>query len=136
MHAGTSTPTAIGRASGWHTIEINGHDIEEIDRAFAEAVATTGRPTMIVARTIKGYGASETANVEASTAAAQGPEKAIHELGDVPPITWTWPSRRHRCAAQVPIRSLGASPRLRTGRRSGTTRWRSGKAGGRRAPAW
>jgi transketolase len=75
------------KASGWHTIEINGHDIEEIDRAFAEAVATTGRPTMIVARTIKGYGASETANVEGKHGQPlKDPEKAIHELGDVPPI--------------------------------------------------
>jgi transketolase len=75
------------QASGWHTIEINGHEIEEIDRAFAEAVATTGRPTMIVARTVKGYGASETANVEGKHGQPlKDPEKAIHELGDVPPI--------------------------------------------------
>ena len=51
-------------ASGWHAIEIDGHDIAEIDRAFTEARETKGRPTMIVARTIKGQGASETANVE------------------------------------------------------------------------
>jgi transketolase len=74
-------------ASGWHAIEIDGHDIEEIDRAYTEAAATTGRPTMIVARTIKGYGASETANVEGKHGQPlKDPQKAIHELGDVPPI--------------------------------------------------
>ena len=46
------------RASNWHTIEIDGHDIEAIDRAFSEAEATPDKPTMILARTIKGYGAT------------------------------------------------------------------------------
>jgi transketolase len=74
-------------AGGWHTIEIDGHDIAEIDRAFTEAQDTKGRPTMIVARTIKGYGATETANVEGKHGQPlKDPEKAIQELGDVP---WT-----------------------------------------------
>jgi transketolase len=74
-------------AGGWHAIEIDGHDITEIDRAFTEATATTGRPTMIVARTVKGQGASETANVEGKHGQPlKDPEKAIHELGDLPPI--------------------------------------------------
>jgi transketolase len=46
------------RAFGWHTIEIDGHDIGAILDAFAEARKTTGRPTMIVARTLKGKGIS------------------------------------------------------------------------------
>jgi transketolase len=75
------------QASGWHTIEIDGHDIPEIDRAFAEAEATTGRPTMIVARTIKGYGASETADKEGKHGQPlKDPEKAIEELGNVGPV--------------------------------------------------
>src|SRR4051794_10553116 len=41
------------RAFGWNAIEINGHDVEEIDAAYREAESTTGRPTAIVARTIK-----------------------------------------------------------------------------------
>ncbi len=75
------------QASGWHTIEIDGHDVAEIDRAYAEAEATSGQPTMVIARTIKGYGATETANVEGKHGQPlKDPEKAIHELGDVPPI--------------------------------------------------
>jgi transketolase len=74
-------------ASGWAAIEVDGHDIAAVDRAFTEAVATKGRPTMIVARTIKGYGATETANVEGKHGQPlKDPEKAIHELGDVSPV--------------------------------------------------
>jgi transketolase len=74
-------------ASGWQALEIDGHDIEAIDQAFTQAVATTDRPTMIVARTIKGYGASETANVEGKHGQPlKDPDKAIEELGNVPPI--------------------------------------------------
>ena len=32
------------RANGWHAIEIDGHDVEEIDGAFAEAIAHRGSP--------------------------------------------------------------------------------------------
>ncbi|HET9123625.1 MAG TPA: transketolase [Solirubrobacteraceae bacterium] len=74
-------------ASGWKAIEIDGHDIEAIDAAYGEAVATTDRPTMIVARTVKGQGASETANVEGKHGQPlKDPDKAIEELGKVGPI--------------------------------------------------
>ncbi len=43
---------------GWHCIEINGHDLVQIQKAFEEARLTPGRPTAIVARTIKGKGVS------------------------------------------------------------------------------
>ncbi|MCU1273257.1 MAG: Transketolase [Bryobacterales bacterium] len=46
------------RAFGWHTIEIDGHDIPTLQSAFAEAAATKGKPTAIVANTIKGKGVS------------------------------------------------------------------------------
>jgi transketolase len=45
-------------AFGWHTISIDGHDVGAILGALAEARRTTGRPTMIVAKTIKGKGVS------------------------------------------------------------------------------
>jgi transketolase len=47
-------------AFGWHAIVIDGHDIEAILKALADARATKGRPTMIVAKTIKGKGISFT----------------------------------------------------------------------------
>ena len=46
------------RAFGWHTIEIDGNDIPAVQAAFAEAAATKGKPTAIVANTIKGKGVS------------------------------------------------------------------------------
>ncbi|NLI93426.1 MAG: transketolase [Peptococcaceae bacterium] len=43
---------------GWHTIEIDGHDYEQIYNAFAEAIAFKDGPTAIIAHTIKGKGVS------------------------------------------------------------------------------
>jgi transketolase len=81
-----SSYTDRAKASNWHTIEVDGHDIEAVDKAFAEAVATTDKPVMIAARTIKGYGATETANVEGKHGQPlKDPDKAIDELGNVGP---------------------------------------------------
>ena len=46
------------RAFGWHTIDIDGHDQDAVFRAYDEALRTRGRPTAIVAHTIKGKGVS------------------------------------------------------------------------------
>ena len=46
------------RAFGWHTLEIDGHDIPAIQKALAQAEAAKGKPTCIVAHTIKGKGVS------------------------------------------------------------------------------
>ena len=46
------------RAFGWHTLEIDGHDFTAIQGALREADATKGKPTCIVAHTVKGKGVS------------------------------------------------------------------------------
>lgn len=46
------------QAFGWNTIEIDGHDMAAIVRALDEAEAFKGKPTVILARTIKGKGVS------------------------------------------------------------------------------
>ena len=46
------------RAFGWHTLAVDGHDVPALLEALDEARQTRGRPTMIVARTIKGKGIS------------------------------------------------------------------------------
>ena len=46
------------KAFDWHTIVVDGHDVTALLNAFAEARATKGRPTMILARTLKGKGLS------------------------------------------------------------------------------
>lgn len=46
------------RAFNWNVVEIDGHDLNQIDAAFAAADACKGRPTLIYANTIKGKGCS------------------------------------------------------------------------------
>ena len=45
-------------AFGWHVIKIHGHNFEEILAAYAEAKTVKGKPTMILAKTVKGKGVS------------------------------------------------------------------------------
>jgi transketolase len=71
------------RAFGWHAIEVDGHDVEAIDRAYDEAISV-GRPTAIVARTIKGKGVKEVENKNGwHGKALDHPDEAIAELGGV-----------------------------------------------------
>lgn len=51
-------PVGKFEAFGWHTIEIDGHDIPVIMDAIAEAKSVQGQPTIIIANTIKGKGVS------------------------------------------------------------------------------
>jgi transketolase len=75
---------ARARASGWHAIEIDGHDVAAIDAAYEEAERTTDRPTMILARTEKGHGVAEVANKNGFHGKPlPHPEAAIAELGGV-----------------------------------------------------
>jgi transketolase len=46
------------RAFGWNVLEINGHNISEISSAFQKAKSSKGKPTLILAKTIKGKGVS------------------------------------------------------------------------------
>ncbi|MBE6834778.1 MAG: transketolase [Ruminococcaceae bacterium] len=45
-------------AFGWNAVEIDGHDFDQIEKAFNEAKACKGKPTCIVAKTVKGKGVS------------------------------------------------------------------------------
>ena len=46
------------RAFGWHVIELDGHDIEALLKGFDEAHRVKGRPTILIAKTVKGKGVS------------------------------------------------------------------------------
>lgn len=46
------------RAFGWHVIEVDGNDIEALLKALAEAKETKGKPTILIAHTVKGKGVS------------------------------------------------------------------------------
>ena len=70
------------KAFGWHTVEVDGHDVEAVDRAYGEAESTTGQPVVILARTLKGKGV---ASVEDREGLHGKPlpdtDEAIAELG-------------------------------------------------------
>jgi transketolase len=73
---------ARARAFGWHAIAIDGHDVEAIDRAYAEAVATAGKPTVVLARTIKGKGVRAVEDVNGFHGKPlDDPDEAVAELG-------------------------------------------------------
>lgn len=80
------------RAFGWHAIEIDGHDAGAIDEAYAEALATTDRPTAILARTEKGHGVAAVANRNGFHGKPLAdPEAAIAELGGIRTISVSVP---------------------------------------------
>jgi transketolase len=79
---------ARAEAFGWHAIEIDGHDVEAIDAAYAEAAATSGKPTVVLARTIKGKGVKAVENEEGwHGKPLDDPDAAIEELGGLRNIT-------------------------------------------------
>jgi transketolase len=73
------------RSFGWHAIEIDGHDVEQIDAAYREA-ESTAKPTAVVARTIKGKGYSKVEDQGGWHGKAVA-EEAVEELGGLRNIT-------------------------------------------------
>jgi transketolase len=74
------------RAFGWHVINIDGHDFEQIINAIEEAKNTKGKPTIIIAKTVKGKGVSFMENQYEWHGKAPSEEeavKALEELGGV-----------------------------------------------------
>ena len=72
------------RVFGWNVLEINGHDFEEILDAFAKARECKGKPTMIVAKTVKGKGVSfmeDNAGWHGKAPNDEETEQAVAELG-------------------------------------------------------
>jgi transketolase len=64
------------RAFGWHAIVIDGHNLDAILDAYTEARARKGQPTMILAKTFKGYGISFAQDKEGWHGKALKPEEA------------------------------------------------------------
>lgn len=71
------------KAFGWNVIKANGHDFIELNNALDEAKVTKGKPTMIIAKTIKGKGVSFMENQVGWHGVApkkEEAEKALEEL--------------------------------------------------------
>ncbi|MFJ4206335.1 transketolase [Streptomyces sviceus] len=72
------------QAFGWHTVEVDGHDVDAIDRAYGEAASTKGQPTAILARTLKGKGVADVEDREGLHGKPlKNADDAIEELGGV-----------------------------------------------------
>jgi transketolase len=70
------------RSFGWKAFAIDGHDVEAIDEAYASAIATVGRPSVIIARTRKGKGVAAVEDKPSwHGKVLPDPEAAIAELG-------------------------------------------------------
>ncbi len=96
------------KAFGWHAIEIDGHDVDAIDRAFGDATAQQKQPTVIVARTVKGKGVKEVENKPGwHGKALDNPEQAIAELGGerniVVDVAKPEPGERHTFDVDGPL---------------------------------
>lgn len=71
-------------AFGWHVITIDGNNLEEVIKAIEEAKNTKGKPTMILAKTVKGKGVSFMENVASwhgTTPSKEQCEQALEEIG-------------------------------------------------------
>ena len=66
--------TARFRASGWHTIEVDGHDHDAIDRALAQACAAD-RPVLLACKTVIAKGAPTKAGTAGAHGAPLGPDE-------------------------------------------------------------
>jgi transketolase len=76
------------KAFAWNTVKINGHNIEEILAAFKKR-REKGRPTVILAKTIKGKGVSFVENINGwhgKPLNKEDCEKALQEIGPMPEI--------------------------------------------------
>jgi transketolase len=110
------------RSFGWKTFSIDGHDVEEIDEAYAAAVETTSRPSLIVARTLKGKGVAAVEDQPGwHGKVLPDADAAVAELGGrrhirikAPPRSADPPARSYRTTTPVlPAYELGTEKATR-----------------------
>ena len=71
------------QAFGWHVIEVDGHDLARLIDAFEQAKSVKGKPTVIIAHTVKGKGVSFMENnidFHGKAPTAEEVEMALKEL--------------------------------------------------------
>jgi transketolase len=82
------------KAFGWPVLDIDGHDITQIDKALDQAESLKGRPTFIVAHTVKGKGVSFMENEPEWHGKAPKPAEAIRGIREIvgePVPSWVDP---------------------------------------------
>ena len=73
------------RSFGWDVLEVDGHDVDQLYQAFLQCIEAQKKPTVIIARTIKGKGVSFMENKAYWHGVAPSTEeltRALHELGE------------------------------------------------------
>jgi transketolase len=125
---GWDTAAYVRRAEafGWRALEIDGHDVQQIDHAYEQALAGDGQPVAIIARTVKGKGVSAVENRNGFHGKPLAdPEAAIRELGGrrdliVRPSVPTHGAAPHRFAtATAPAASWKVGDKVATRRAFG-----------------
>lgn len=129
---GQSGPTMIGHrvhdyvqrveSFGWKTVTIDGHDLAQVQRAYKVALITKGRPTMIIAKTVKGKGVSFLENrqgwhgkalnekqLKQALEEIGAPKKNIRGVLAKPRVQSPWFSKRRPMGKRTNVNSL--SPR-------------------------
>ncbi len=71
------------RAFGWHAIEVDGHSFPALFAAIAEAHQVQGKPTVIIAHTVKGKGVSFMENNPAFHGRAPNAEQLAQALREI-----------------------------------------------------
>jgi transketolase len=95
---------------GWPVVEIDGHSMAQIEKALEQAEATKGRPTLIVAHTVKGKGVSFMENNPEWHGKAPKPAEAVAAIREILGITepaWEDYLRTDRTTAAL-VDELGA----------------------------
>jgi transketolase len=113
----TTAYAARARAFGWRPIVVDGHDVEAIDAAYAQALEYDGRPVAIFARTVKGKGVAAIENRNGFHGKPLAdPDAAIAELGGardlvvaprLPSATGTRGPLQRRAPVRLPSWPLG-----------------------------
>ena len=91
----TAVYEARAKAFGWNAIVIDGHDYDQINQAYSQALQTQGSPTLIIAKTIKGKGVSFLENKEGWHGKALSEEQEEQALNELHPVrSMTFPVQK------------------------------------------
>jgi len=71
------------KAFGWNVISIDGHDFKQVDNAYVQAKQCKDKPTIIIAKTVKGKGVSFMENVAGWHGKAPNKEQTAQALAEI-----------------------------------------------------
>jgi transketolase len=89
---------------GWPVLEIDGHSMDQLGKALDQAEATTGRPTLVVAHTVKGKGVSFMENNPEWHGKSPKPAEAVSAIREILGVTepaWADYLRTDRATAAI-----------------------------------